>query len=107
VWAIDVIELGRNRKMSKTNRRTFLKAAGAATGAAVIGTVPGVADAASESRELVKEPSKLPQEPLVAIVRDARTSEVTIVSGHHRTTYRDRALVKRLLEAARSHGGVA
>ena len=94
--------------MSKTNRRTFLKGAGAAAGAAVIGTVPGIAEAASEpSRELVKEPSKLPQEPLVAIVRNARTSEVTIVSGQHRTTYRDRALVKRLLDAARSHGGVA
>jgi hypothetical protein len=94
--------------MSKTNRRSFLKAAGAATGAAMIGSVPGVAEAASEpSRELVREPSKLPKEPLVAIVRDSRKSEVTIVSGLHRTTYRDRALVKRLLEAARSHGGVA
>jgi TAT (twin-arginine translocation) pathway-exported protein len=94
--------------MSRTNRRTFLKAAGVATGAAIVGTVPGVAEAASEpSRELVKEPSRLPQEPLVAIVRDARKSEVTIVSGLHRATYRDRALVKRLLDVARSHGGVA
>jgi hypothetical protein len=97
----------RSRKMSKTDRRTFLKAAGAATGAAVIGTVPGVADAATESsRELVQEPSKLPQEPLVAIVRDHRKSEVTIVSGLKETTYRDRTLVRRLLDAAKSHEGV-
>jgi TAT (twin-arginine translocation) pathway-exported protein len=93
--------------MSKTNRRTFLKAAGAATGAAIIGTVPAVAEAASEpSRELVEEPSKLLAEPVVAIVRDARKSEVTIVSGRRETTYRDRALVKRLLDAAKAHGGV-
>ena len=94
--------------MSKTNRRSFLKAAGAATGAAIVASVPGVAEAAGEHpRELVEEPSTLPKEPLVAVVRDARKSEVTIVSGLHKTTYRDRALVKRLLEAARSHGGAA
>jgi hypothetical protein len=93
--------------MSKTNRRTFLKAAGAATGAAIVGTVPGVAEAASESRELVQEPSKLPAEPLVAIVRNPRKSEVTIVAGLHEATYRDRALVKRLLDAARAKGEVS
>jgi len=94
--------------MSKSNRRTFLKAAGAATGAAFVGAVPGVAEAAeAHTRELVHEPTRLPQEPLVAVVRDARRSEVTIVSGLHETTYRDRALVKSLLEAAKSRGGVA
>jgi translation initiation factor 1 (eIF-1/SUI1) len=93
--------------MSKSDRRMFLKAAGAATGAAIIGTVPGVAEAAAEpSRELVKEPSKLQAKPIVAIVRDTRNSEVTIVSGLRETTYRDRALVKRLLAAARAHGEV-
>ena len=41
-----------------------------------------------------------PPEPVVAYVRDAKSGEVTVVSGTSETTYRDRALVKRLLDAA-------
>jgi hypothetical protein len=90
--------------MSKLSRRSFLKSAGAATGVAIIGTVPGVAEAASErAPELVGAPSPLPREPIVAIVRDPAGAEVTVVSGTSETTYRDQALVKRLLEAAKHH----
>ena len=101
--------------MSTFSRRTFLKTAGTATGAALIGTLPGVAQASSETTpEVVASSSPIPKEPLVAILRDAGTSEVTIVSGLHETTYRDAALVKRLVKAAARHekrergrGGVA
>ena len=36
----------------------------------------------------------------MAYVRDAQRGEVTVMSGTSETTYRDRALVKRLLDAA-------
>ena len=36
----------------------------------------------------------------MAIVRDAKRGEVTVMSGTNEVTVRDRALVKRLLKAA-------
>jgi hypothetical protein len=36
----------------------------------------------------------------MAYVRDARRGEVTVMHGTSETTYRDRGLVKRLLDAA-------
>ena len=92
--------------MSKFSRRSFLKTAGAAAGAAMIGASPAAAGAIAEaSPELVPRPSRLPKEPLVAIVRDAGRGEVSVVSGTEEWTYRDPALVKRLLKAAkRQHG---
>jgi len=87
--------------MSNLSRRSFLKGAGLATGAAIIGASPIAASAATEEApELVAHPSALPKEPLVAYVRDARKSEVTVVHGLDEVTYRDPALTKRLLKAA-------
>jgi hypothetical protein len=85
------------------NRRTLVKRAGAAvTGAAALGAA-GVPLAQAESGGEVTEPSgAVPGEPVVAFVRDAKRGEVTVTSGTRETTYRDRALVKRLLRAARS-----
>ena len=48
----------------------------------------------------------MPAEPLVAYVRDVERGEVTVVSGTHETTYRDKALVKRLVKAAGRPKGV-
>jgi hypothetical protein len=39
----------------------------------------------------------------MAYVHDAERGEVTVLSGTGETTYRDRALVKRLLAAAPKH----
>ena len=90
--------------MSKLSRRSFLKGAGIATGAAIVGASPLSAAAASEQApELVANPSQLPHEPLVAYVRDAEKSEVTVLHGTQEVTYRDPALTKRLLKAAH-HG---
>jgi hypothetical protein len=45
----------------------------------------------------------LPAEPVMAYVSDAKRGEVTVLSGLRETTYRDPALARRLLKAARSH----
>ncbi|HZO96239.1 MAG TPA: twin-arginine translocation signal domain-containing protein [Gaiellaceae bacterium] len=97
--------------MSKLSRRSFLKTAGVATGAALVGGAP-IAAAGEREPELVASPSPLPKEPLVAYVRDAEASEVTLVHGTGEVTYRDPLLVKRLLKHAAPHrrgkgGGVA
>jgi len=87
--------------MGNLSRRSFLKGAGVATGAAIIGATPLSAAAASEEApELVANPSLLPKEPLVAYVRDVDKAEVTVVAGTHEITYRDPLLVKRLQKHA-------
>jgi hypothetical protein len=51
--------------------------------------------------KVVKAPSsQTPREPVMAYVRDAQRGEVTVLAGTTETTYRDPALVKRLLSAA-------
>lgn len=92
-----------------TSRRAFLQGgAGAAAGAAVIIATPKVAaivrdgSGAPEPRPVATEPSGPgPREPIAAYVRDAERGEVTVMFGKQETTYRDPALVRRLLEAAR------
>src|ERR1700745_3580478 len=87
--------------MGNLSRRSFLKGAGLATGAAIVGASPIAASAEiEEAPEVVASPSALPKEPLVAYVRDARKSEVTVLHGTEEVTYRDPALTKRLLKAA-------
>ena len=87
--------------MSKLSRSSFLKTAGLATGAAIVGGVPAAAAASESAPELVVQPSAMPHEPLVAYVRDAGKGEVTIVSGLNETTFKDPALVKRMTKAAK------
>ena len=98
--------------MGNLSRRSFLKGAGLATGAAVIGASPLQAAAATDQApEPVGDPSLLPKEPLVAVVRDAHSSEVTVMVGTGEVTLRDPMLVKRLLKVAphrsRTSGEVA
>jgi hypothetical protein len=83
------------------DRRSFVKKAGVAgVGAAAFG-VTAATSAGAEARAEVTEPSgAVPSEPLVAYVRDVERGEVTVVSGTRETTYRDHALVKRLVKAA-------
>jgi hypothetical protein len=82
-------------------RLSFLKAsAGAAAGAAAIGVPVTAALSENESRVVTEPSSPNPREPVTAYIRDATRGEVTVMSGTSETTYRDRALVKRLLDAA-------
>lgn len=88
--------------MDKLSRRSFVKVAGAATGAAAVAAAPGIARAAGSDEAVEMEPTTaVPDEPLVAYVRDLERGEITVVSGKHEITYRDRTLVQRLRRAAR------
>ena len=98
--------------MNTVSRRSFLKAAGLATGAAAVTASPSVA-AALQPDALETTPSgPLPHEPIIAVIRDPELGEVTVLSGRTEKTYRDKVLVRRLLKAAEqnhNHGrrGVA
>ncbi|HJQ49545.1 MAG TPA: twin-arginine translocation signal domain-containing protein [Gaiellaceae bacterium] len=86
--------------MERLSRRSFVKIAGAATGAAALGAAPIARAAVEEGAERTNPTARVPEEPIVAYVRDAKRGEVTVTSGTAEHTYRDRVLVKRLLRAA-------
>ena len=92
--------------MERLSRRSFVKIAGAATGAAALAAAPPIARAAvgEEDARPTTATTGVPEEPLVAYVRDAARGEVTVASGTSEHTYRDRALVQRLLRAAGRRG---
>jgi hypothetical protein len=83
-----------------------MKIAGAATGAAALAAAPPIARAAvgEEGATRTHPTADVPDEPVVAYVRDAARGEVTVTSGTAEHTYRDRALVQRLLKAAGRKG---
>jgi hypothetical protein len=90
----------RNPDDGGVTRLSFLKAsAGAAAGAAAV-AVPAAVVANEKSGEVTEPTAPNPREPVMAYVRDARRGEVTLMHGTSETTYRDPALVKRLLDAA-------
>ncbi len=93
------------------SRRSFLQTSGGvATGIAVTvlpsGVVSLASPAAAGAKEQPGEPvdpaGDVPDETVMAYVHDAKNSVVTVVSGTGERTYRDPALAKRLLDAARS-----
>jgi hypothetical protein len=95
--------------MDDLSRRKFLLASGvAATGAAAATPTLVGAIAKQAGRSADGDPAAVavtptqpaPPEPVMAYVRDAGSGEVTVMSGTLETTYRDPALVKRLLKAA-------
>ena len=91
-------------------RLSFIKvSAGAAAGAVALG-VPAAAALSEKTGNVVGDPSSAtPREPVMAYVRDAERGEVTVMHGTTETTYRDKALVQKLLKAAPNeqivHGG--
>jgi hypothetical protein len=90
--------------MNTFSRLSLLKAAGLATGAAAVTASPALSAAMPAVETAPSAP--LPSEPVVAIVRDARLGEVTVLSGKTEKTYRDKALAQRLLKAAgQNHHG--
>lgn len=94
------------------SRRSFLQTSGGvATGIAVTVLPSGVVALASPAAASAKdkplgEPvdasGDVPETPVMAYVHDADNGVVTVVSGTGERTYRDPALVKRLLDAAPS-----
>ncbi|HLY85775.1 MAG TPA: twin-arginine translocation signal domain-containing protein [Gaiellaceae bacterium] len=92
--------------MERLSRRSFVKIAGAATGAAALAAAPPIARAAvgEEGAQRTEPTAGVPEEPVVAYIRDAKRGEVTVTAGMAEHTYRDRALVQRLLRAAGKRG---
>ena len=88
-------------------RLSFIKTgAGVAAGVGAAAIIPAAAAAAAERKGVETEPSgPNPPEPVVAYVRDEARGEVTVMRGTRESTYRDRALVKRLLAAAPAASG--
>jgi len=90
--------------MNTFSRRSLFKAAGLATGAAAISASPALS-AAMPAVETAPT-AHIPNEPVVAIIRDPKLGEVTVLSGHTEKTYRDKMLVQRLLRAAGQNGHI-
>jgi hypothetical protein len=97
---------GKERAMERLSRRSFVKIAGAATGAAALAAAPPIARAAvgEEGAHPTNPTTDVPEEPVVAYIRNAQRGEVTVTSGTAEHTYRDRALVQKLLRAAGRKG---
>jgi anaerobic selenocysteine-containing dehydrogenase len=92
--------------MERLSRRSFMKIAGGAAGAAALAGAPSIARAAvgEEGAQPTHPTTGVPEEPVVAYIRDAERGEVTVAAGTAEHTYRDRALVQRLLRAAGRKG---
>lgn len=91
------------------NRRGFLRTSAVAAGGVAATATPFAAMATSASAAAlaparpVHPSTAAPAEPIIAYLRDAASSEVTVMSGTFETTYRDPVLAKRLLDAARQN----
>ena len=91
--------------MERLSRASFVKIAGAATGAAAIAAAPSIArNALGDGATEIDATTDVGHEPVVAYVRDAERGEVTVASGTTEHTYRDRALVQKLMRAAGGKG---
>lgn len=84
-----------------TRRSMIAGSASVATTMAVTAVAPAAAGAMEASpKEIAKPSTPVPSDAVVAYVHDAARGEVTVIQGEVERTYRDRALVKRLLAAA-------
>ena len=87
--------------MEDVNRRKFLLASGAAAAGGAVAVTPKLVESLSDKPgEIAPPTSAAPSEPVMAYVHDAARGEVTVMSGTGESTYRDPALVKRLMDAA-------
>ena len=86
--------------MSTINRLSFLKTAGVATSLAAVSASPALAAAVDRGAVETAPSGPVPQEPIVAVLRDPARGEITVLAGTTEKTYIDRQLAKRLLHAA-------
>jgi hypothetical protein len=85
-------------------RLSFIKtSAGVAAGVAAASVPIATAQAREQAAVETRKSSRMPPHPVTAVVRNAKQGEVTVLSGTGAKTYRDKALVKRLLAAAPKH----
>lgn len=90
------------------NRRGFLQSSAGVAGGVAVTLAPSAAAlalagpaAAAPAKVIAHRSGKVPSEPVMAYVHNAERGEVTVMSGTSEATYRDPALAKRLLDAAR------
>jgi len=83
--------------MSDTSRRKFLTVAGAGVAAGTVTATTGPAFAGETRRR-----ADSAKEPVVAYVRDHRSSTLRMMVGEREVIVHDRDLVNRILNAARS-----
>ena len=85
--------------MAELTRRAFIGTAGAVTGAAAISVAaPGLAAAAGLDPEAG---APLPEQTVVAYVKNAASGTVSVMVGEREVAVKDRALVRRIVNAAR------
>jgi hypothetical protein len=98
-------EIDRPQDAGRFSRRSLIAtSAGVATTVAVTTVAPAAALAGPDApaRPIASPSTPVPGDPVVAYVHDAARGEVTVISGEGERTFRDPALVKRLLAAAQS-----
>jgi hypothetical protein len=81
--------------MTETSRRKLIVAAGAGAAAGTVALTSGQASAA----EVVRRPGSA-REPVVAFVKDHKSSELRLMVGEREVVVQDRDLVNRILNAA-------
>lgn len=87
--------------MDEVSRRKFLIASGGVAAGAAAAATPKIVESITDKPGAIEPPAApAPSDPVMAYVHDAARGEVTVMSGTGEKTYRDPALVKRLLNAA-------
>jgi hypothetical protein len=89
-------QLEGGRVMSETSRRKFLEITGA--GAAVAGAAVAAPSAAFATETRRRESAAT--EPVVAYIKDASSSEISLMVGEREVVVHDQDLVHRILNAA-------
>jgi hypothetical protein len=88
--------------MGDMTRRRFIGAAGAVTGAAAISAVgPHLVAQAAGIDPAALDAGELPKQTVLAYVKDPASGTVSVMVGQREVTVTDRALVRRIVNAAR------
>jgi len=87
--------------MAKVTRRGFLTSAGAVTGAVALGAATAGPTLIAAATDAASPAASLTDEPVVAYVRNPKAGEVRLMVGHREVAVKDRALVQRIVSAAR------
>jgi hypothetical protein len=87
--------------MAKVSRRGFLSSAGAVTGAVALGAATAGPTLVAAAADAAAPRGPLPEDKVVAYVRNPKSGEVRLMIGRREVTVKDRALVQRIVAAAR------
>jgi hypothetical protein len=85
--------------MTETSRRKLIAAAGAGAAVGTVGLTGGLTGGRASAAEVTRRPGSA-HEPVVAFVKDHKSSELRLMVGEREVVVHDRDLVNRLLNAA-------